>query len=246
MGMPITIEIRDQNIARAEQAAQTAFEHLIGTDKRFSPFKDDSEVSAINRGGLQRKEYSVQMNEVLELAEATKQATGGWFDVWHKGQFDPCGIVKGWALQQVSQQLLCAGFEDFFVDGSGDVQTSGQDSDGPWRLGIRNPFAPQEVVKVIALDGQACATSGSYFLGDHIYRPLEIQPAASDESPEVVSLSIIAATVYEADRFATAAFAMGRVGIEFVEQTPGLEGYAIDAAGVATYTPGWKQYVVSA
>lgn len=241
MGMPITIVIRTSDLTRAEQAAHDAFKYLIQIDQRFSPFKEDSEVSAINRGGLKASEYSDQMNHILGLAEITKQDTAGWFDVWNNGRFDPCGIVKGWALQEVSQQIKDAGFENFLVDGSGDIQSSGQDSDGPWQIGIRNPFAPSEIVKVVGLAGNACATSGSYFLGDHIYRPLKVKSIGC----EIVSLSIVAPNVYEADRFTTAAFAMGEAGIEFVEKQPGLEGYAIDATGTATMSSGWKAHVVN-
>ena len=50
---------------------------------------------------------------------------------------------------------------------------------------------------------------------------------------------MIGPDVLEADRFATAAFAMGKDGIYFVEQTPGLEGYVVDINGRATPTSGF-------
>jgi thiamine biosynthesis lipoprotein len=52
--------------------------------------------------------------------------------------------------------------------------------------------------------------------------------------------------VYEADRFATAAFAMGKRGIYFIEQLPGFEGYMIDASARATFTSGFERYVLKA
>jgi len=61
---------------------------------------------------------------------------------------------------------------------------------------------------------------------------------------EIVSLTVIGPTVYDADRFATAAFAMGRQGIEFLESQKEYEGYMIDAKGIATYTNGFEQYVL--
>ena len=41
-----------------------------------------------------------------------------------------------------------------------------------------------------------------------------------EDSPinEIVSLTVIGSNVYEADRFATAAFAIGKDGINFIEQ----------------------------
>ena len=47
----------------------------------------------------------------------------------------------------------------------------------------------------------------------------------------------------EFDRFATAAFAMGQGAIGFIEETHGLEGYAIDRNGVATMTSGFNRMV---
>jgi len=54
-------------------------------------------------------------------------------------------------------------------------------------------------------------------------------PAFSVSPPawEIASISVIGPNVYEADRFATAAFAMGEKGIEFIEKQKKLEGYMI-------------------
>jgi thiamine biosynthesis lipoprotein len=57
-----------------------------------------------------------------------------------------------------------------------------------------------------------------------------------------VSITVIGPDVLEADRFATAAFAMGKGGIAFIENLPGFEGYAIDAQGIATMTSGFGAY----
>ena len=58
-----------------------------------------------------------------------------------------------------------------------------------------------------------------------------------------MSLTVIGPDVLEADRYATAAFAMGRGGIHFIERTPGLEGYEIDGSGTARMTAGLKKYL---
>ncbi|MER9313470.1 FAD:protein FMN transferase [Mesorhizobium australicum] len=83
--------------------------------------------------------------------------------------------------------------------------------------------------------GRGVATSGTYVRGQHIYNPHGIGGWIQD----IVSLTVIGADVLEADRFATAAFAMGRDGILFIEQAPGLEGYLVDANGRATPTTGF-------
>jgi FAD:protein FMN transferase len=59
----------------------------------------------------------------------------------------------------------------------------------------------------------------------------------------IVSLTVVGPNVYEADRFATAAFAMDSAGIHFIEELDGFEGYMIDHAGMAMYTSGFERYV---
>jgi thiamine biosynthesis lipoprotein len=116
-------------------------------------------------------------------------------------------------------------------------------SDGqPCRVGIRNPFNTQEIVKVLSLRDCGVATSGTSIRGQHIYDPHHPDRAIT----EIVSLTVIGPDVYEADRFATAAFAMGKEGIYFIEQLDGFEGYMIDQNKQATFTSGFERFVLHA
>jgi thiamine biosynthesis lipoprotein len=83
------------------------------------------------------------------------------------------------------------------------------------------------------------ATSGTYERGQHIYNPHQANQTIDD----IISLTIIGPNIYEADRLATAAFAMGKAGINFVETWPDCEGYLIDAGGLATMTSGFDTYL---
>jgi thiamine biosynthesis lipoprotein len=56
-------------------------------------------------------------------------------------------------------------------------------------------------------------------------------------------MTVVGPDIYEADRFATAAFAMGPEGIAFIDSTAGLEGYAIDMNGIGTMTAGLSRMV---
>jgi thiamine biosynthesis lipoprotein len=136
-----------------------------------------------------------------------------------------------------------AGCRNFYVCAGGDVETAGTNAQGlPWRVGIQHPFQLDQIVKVLAISDRGVATSGTYLQGAHIYDP------RGDGAPmrEIVSLTVVGPDIYEADRFATAAFAMGRAGIQFVEQLIGCEGYLIDRYGQATFTSGFGRYVVHA
>ena len=134
--------------------------------------------------------------------------------------------MKGWAIRNAAAIIAASGARDFFVDAGGDIQSSGRNAAGKeWSVGIRNPFDAEEIIKVVYPRGRGIATSGTYVRGQHIYDP----HAPGRPIVDIVSLTVIGPDVLEADRFATAAFAMGRAGIFFIEETPGLEGYIVDS-----------------
>jgi thiamine biosynthesis lipoprotein len=240
MGMPIEIEIVGENV---KSALEAAFAYLVAVDERFSTYKKESEISQINRGELTLDAASADMKEVFALGEKTKKETNGYFDIRQpNGLIDPSGVVKGWAIQNTAALILKAGYENYFVNAGGDIAMSGKNAEGEeWSVGIRNPFNIDEIVKVVYPRGHGIATSGSYIRGDHIYNPHRPKEKIRD----IVSITVIGPDVLAADLYATAAFAMGKDGIAFIENLPGFEGYAIDAKGIATMTSGFAAYTKS-
>lgn len=241
MGMPITLEIVDAGVN--ESIFNEIYAYFESVDERFSTYKEHSEISKINRGEITLEDASEEMQNIFALAEQTRGETDGYFNIEHNSQYDPSGIVKGWAILNASQILLAQGYQNFYVDAGGDAQVHGMNSDGqPWRVGIRNPFNTQEIVKVLSLRDCGVATSGTSIRGQHIYDPHHPDRAIT----EIVSLTVIGPDVYEADRFGTAAFAMGRESIFFIESLNGFEGYMIDQYKRATFTTGFERYVLHA
>jgi FAD:protein FMN transferase len=238
MGMPISVEVIDLNAT--QQDLDDVFDYFDYVDEAFSTYKASSEISRLNRGEVAQDECSADVRTVLARAEQTRRATDGYFDIRRDGAIDPSGIVKGWAVQNAADLLAERGFRDFYVDAGGDVQVSGTRQGNPWRVGIRNPFDRREIVKVLALTDCGVATSGTAVRGQHIYNPHK----PGEPIHDVVSLTVVGPNVYEADRFATAAFAMGPTGVQFIQRLPGFEGYLIDAQRRATYTSGFERYVL--
>jgi len=237
MGMPVTLEIIEP---KSPAVLAEAFAYFRAVDKHYSTYKPNSEISRINRG-LPPAEWSEEMRAVLKLCEQTKQVTQGFFDIHHQGKLDPSGLVKGWAIQNVAQLLRRRGEQNFYIEAGGDIQADGVNGQGQrWRVGIRNPFDRHEIIKTLAVSSEGVATSGTYVRGQHIYNPR--QGDSTIES--VMSLTVVGPNIYEADRFATAAFAMGLAGIAFLESQPRLEGYMVDNNQIATYTSNFERYVV--
>jgi len=240
MGMPITVEIIDPSAGPSH--LEQVFDYFHYVDGKFSTYKDDSEISAINRHEISVAQSSPEMRTVFALSEQTRQETGGYFDIQRDGRYDPSGLVKGWAIYHAAEILWAAHFENFYVDAGGDIQAAGRNRQGGlWRVGIRHPFNPAQIVKVLAVGNAGVATSGTYVRGQHIYRPQEPGVLETD----IVSLTVVGPNIYEADRFATAGFAMGRDGIQFIDSLEGFEGYMIDRTGQATLTSDFGRYVVN-
>ena len=238
MGMPIKIAVVGHVAA---PIIDEIFDYFRSIDERYSTYKPTSEISRINRGLHPKERWSSEMRDIMRRCDLTSQQTHGYFDIRQPdGTLDPSGLVKGWAIQKAADLLRTKGVRNFSIDAGGDIQVSG---DGPsgreWRIGIRNPFDRTHYIKVVGLRDQGIATSGTAIRGQHIYDPHN----PHHELTDVVSLTVIGPTIYDADRFATAAFAMGKKGISFIHNLEGFEGYMIDKDGTATMTPGFERYV---
>lgn len=216
------------------------FNYFEYIDNKFSTYKPNSEISRINQGLLSIEDASLDMQVVFDLAERLRIETDGYFNIMHDGRIDPSGLVKGWALSNAADLLCAAGCEDFYVEAGGDFEAVGLNNEGkPWSVGIRNPFHQDEIVKVLAVSNRGVATSGTYVRGQHIYNPID----GGLPDDEILSITVIGPNIYEADCYATAAFAMGRQGIQFIESLAGFEGYMIDRHQLATFTSGFTRYV---
>ena len=240
MGMPVTVEVVGKADARM---FFDVFQWFNSVDQKFSMHLANSEISRFNRGEITETELSQEMQEVFALARSTTNEALGYFDMRRAdGMVDPSGIVKGWAINKAAQKLRVAGAENFFVDAGGDIQSQGVNEDGEnWRVGIRSPFHVSEIIKVVAPRGLGMATSGSYIRGQHIWNP----HAPRETLADVVSITVLGSDILEADRFATAAFAMGADGVYFIESLPGFEAYQVNAFGLATQTSNFKNFVTS-
>ncbi|MFJ7077403.1 FAD:protein FMN transferase [Streptomyces sp. NPDC098781] len=229
MGFPVSLRVDDPHVG--EESADAVFAWLREVDARFSPFRADSEVRRLDRGEIGRGDVSADLDEVLELCEEYRVATGGAFDVRLPGRgLDPCAVVKGWSVQRAAGLLRAAGASRFVLNAGGDVVASG----GPWRVGVRHPEHADKVCVVAELGDAAIATSACYERGDHILDGRTGRPATG-----LLSLTVVAPSLTVADTVATAAFAMGAEGIAWAAARPGCEVFAVDTERRVLRTEGF-------
>lgn len=210
---------------------------LHWVDARFSPFLPDSDVSRLARGSLTLEQCVPELAEVLRACDALHRDTGGYFTVYPDGRFDPCGYVKGWAVERACDMLTAAGSRSHIVNGGGDVQCRGERAPGdPWRLGVAHPLRPGLLACAVTApdDGFAIATSGTAERGAHIYDPIAGRPADG-----YASITVTGPRLSLADAYATAAFAMGHAARRWIESLDGYEALAITPSGEVWRTGGF-------
>ena len=73
------------------------------------------------------------------------------------------GVAKLPILEAGMKMLQQHGIHNAMLNGGGDVLIAGRLRDRPWRVGLRDPRAPEKMLGVLALEGQAIvASSGDY------------------------------------------------------------------------------------
>lgn len=105
------------------------------------------------------------------------------------------GIAKLPILQAGMQVLKRHGIADAMINGGGDVLVSGQLQGRDWRVGLRDPRAPERIVGVLDLNEGFVAASGDYercFVRNgrryhHILDPKSGQPSLGPHGVTLVS-----------------------------------------------------------
>jgi thiamine biosynthesis lipoprotein len=233
MGMPIGIDVRDPGVD-----VEPAFAWLRAVDAIFSTYREDSEISRLDRGELSVADCHPEVDEVLRRCLALERATHGYFSVRPAGRLDPSGLVKGWAVDGAARRLREAGARRFCINAGGDVVARGRPEPGrPWRVGIRHPESHEQLAAVVAVEDLAVATSATYERGAHILDPHTGRPPTG-----LLSVTVIGPDLATADAYATAAFAMGAGGPAWTATLTGYDALCITTDRRVLATPGFARH----
>lgn len=144
-------------------------------------------------------------------------------------------VAKGLAIDLAARELDPLG--GYVIDAGGDLYVRGLNPErAPWRVGVRHPRRPDELLATLALSDRAVCTSGDDARrsprpdgGHHI-----LDPHAGRAAGAVASVTVVAPTAMAADALSTAAFILGprrgarlleRQGVAGLIVTPTLERY---------------------
>lgn len=159
------------------------------------------------------------------------------------------GIAKGWAADRALN--LLKPFGAGLVDAGGDIATRRPEGEtAAWPVGVTDPFAPEEELELLALQGEAVATSGrdirrwvtNETLRHHIIDPRNSEPAAS----RVLAATVIAPTTIEAEVGAKCALILGEFdGVTWLDARPGYAGMLVLEDGDVAYSHTFQNYIWS-
>jgi FAD:protein FMN transferase len=245
----ITAEGPDARALRA--AAAAAFAEMKRLTDMMSHYDPASAVSAVNAAAGKRPvPVPAELAEVLAQARQLSERTGGAFDVtkkdYHKLRSDARtaflaepgltidlgGIAKLYILEAGRRVLEARGVARALVNGGGDVVAH---SDGaPWRVGVRDPRAPSQLLGAVLLERGAVASSGDYERLHHIIDPRTGQPSQGARGVTLVGPSAESVNGLGVAIMVLSAAA----GQALIADAPGVEGLIVDRDGALWMSPG--------
>ncbi len=236
MGMPVIADVRDEGVE--ERVLDHVFEWLRWVDTTFSTYREDSEISRINRGELTVADADPLVSVVLARCEELRGETEGYFDARTASPdiLDPSGLVKGWSIDRGAAILDRAGVRNYALNAGGDMVLRGRAvPEWTWRVGIQHPRVRDAVARVLETTSLAVATSGDYERGRHVIDPHTRRPPSG-----LLSVTITGPDLSTADAYATAAFAMGATrAIRWAARLRGYEAMLILDDERVLSTPGF-------
>jgi thiamine biosynthesis lipoprotein len=162
-------------------------------------------------------------------------------------RLDLGGIAKLPILEAGLQVLREAGIERALVNGGGDVLAVARDDQPAWRVGVRDPRRPAQVLGVIALRRGVLASSGDYLRcveqqGQRYHHVID--PRTGYPSLGAHGVTLLAERVADVNGLGTAAMVMGdNAARTLFELTPGVQALIARRDGSLWSSPGLRLQV---
>lgn len=280
MGSPCELLLQAPPSLDVHRAAAAVVADVQRLERRYSRYRDDSDLSAINRvaaaGGS--TEVDDETAALLDYAHACHVHSGGRFDIssgllrsawrfdqatlpaaeavrallgrvgwqrvrWQRPrlsftvpgmELDLGGIVKEYAADRAVALLQHAGLSHGLVNLGGDVRVLGAQQGGqPWRVGVRDPHRPGQLLLTLPLWHGALASSGDYercIVVDGVRHGHILDPRTGWPVQGLAAVSVQAPLAVVAGSATTIAMLMGRDGPAWLDGL-GLPHLWVDAEG---------------
>lgn len=230
-----------QVLLMARQVAQDsggAFDATVGAlrDWNFSP--EHSRIAS----ALQ---IAAQLSLIDPAGLHINQREGTAYLARRGMRLDMGGIAKLPILQAGLRQLQDHGVANAMINGGGDVLVMGQLNGRPWRIGLRDPRRPEQLLGTVSLSRGFVAASGDYerfvmHQGKRLHHILDPKTGYPSQGPHGVTL--ISERLEDINGLGTAIMVAGaQVGRAKVAQRPGLDALIVDGDSSLWLSPGMSQ-----
>ena len=196
---PVPVEGVVSRVSAEARGVLTGVETLLNAHaqtselSRLAPLPDDQVVNSCDR----------VVRPCYEAAFALQKSTGGAFNPrWRGGKtLDLGAIAKGFAVDLAAERMNVPKGAAVLVDLGGNVKAV----KGQWRTGVKDPGGSGFAAVVDLKEGEALATSATYFRGEHIYDGRTGSPATNG----VASVTVLCDSAMWADGLSTTLFVLG-------------------------------------
>lgn len=164
---------------------------------------------------------------------------------------DVGAVAKGYATEQIAQDLIEMEITGYTLNIGGNIRTIGVKGDGkPWTASVANPDtdADEAYIMRVELADQVFVTSGSYqrfYTVDNVRYHHIIDPETLMPKNNFVSVSILGNDSGLADALSTAAFNLSfEEGKKLIEGFDDVEAMWVTADNEILYTDGFKDIII--
>ena len=213
MGTIAAIQVRGGSVAQGRpvpSCLKFVENEFSEVERLLNAHDAESEISRLapldDREVLEK--CDARMKPCYEAAFKLMKASDGAFNPRWKGTntLDLGAIAKGFAVD-VAAAAGYADNADAIIDLGGNLKALRGDggSHKPWRTGVRNPFGDGFAAVVDLREGEALATSATYYRGSHIYDGR----TGLAVSNGVASVTVLCNSAMWADGLSTTLFVLG-------------------------------------
>ncbi len=236
--VPVPLELMQvlRMARQASQASSGAFDTTVGSLRDWdfdpkhpsmpSPEKIAAQLSLVDQ------KHGLVLDERAGTAYLTQRGM----------RMDLGGIAKLPILQAGLRQLQSRGVVNAMINGGGDVLVMGRLHGRPWRVGLRDPRRPSQLLGVVSLTQGFVAASGDYerFMmrqGQRLHHILDPKTGYPSTGPHGVTL--ISEQLELVNGLGTALMVAGAEAARTrVAKTPGLDALIVDADSRLWLSPG--------
>ena len=132
------------------------------------------------------------------------------------------------------------------VDAGGDLRAVGTKPGGAsWIVAVKDPRDRDASIARVEIADLAVVTSGDYerFYDEEKRFHHIVDPRSGHSPTELISVTVLAQTAFDADALSTAVFVLGRDdGLSLIESLPGVEALLVTRSGELARSSGFARY----